>query len=142
MTWTKYEGNPVLDIGSPEFRDPKVFWHEETKRWVMVVVLALEHKVVIYSSTDLKNWTEESKLGPAGATGGAWECPALIPLRVDGKRKNQKWVMIVSLNPEGIASGSGQQYFVGDFDGKTFTPDDDGDNARQRAQRSTAAPIR
>lgn len=142
MTWTKYEGNPVLDIGSPEFRDPKVFWHEETKRWVMVVVLALEHKVVIYSSTDLKNWTEESKLGPAGATGGAWECPALIPLHVDGKRKNQKWVMIVSLNPGGIASGSGQQYFVGDFDGKTFTPDDDGDNARQRAQRSTAAPIR
>jgi levanase len=125
-TWTKYEGNPVLDIGSAEFRDPKVFWHEDTKRWVMVVVRALEHKVAIYSSTDLLTWTEQSQFGPTGATGGAWECPALIPLPVDGKRKNQKWVMIVALNPGGVAGGSGQQYFVGDFDGKTFTPDDDG----------------
>jgi sucrose-6-phosphate hydrolase SacC (GH32 family) len=31
-TWTKYAGNPVLDLGEKEFRDPKVFWHEPTKR--------------------------------------------------------------------------------------------------------------
>ena len=68
-TFTKWNGNPALKNVAGDNRDPKVFWHEETKRWVMVVVLALEHKVVIYSSTDLKNWTEESKLGPAGATG-------------------------------------------------------------------------
>jgi fructan beta-fructosidase len=32
-------------------------------------------------------------------------------------------VMIVNLNPGGIAGGSGAQYFVGDFDGKRFTAD-------------------
>ena len=32
--------------------------------------------------------------------------------------------MVVNLNPGGIAGGSGGQYFVGDFDGTTFTSDD------------------
>ena len=27
-TWTKYAGNPVLDLGEKDFRDPKVFWHD------------------------------------------------------------------------------------------------------------------
>jgi len=26
-TWAKYSGNPVIDIGLKDFRDPKVFWH-------------------------------------------------------------------------------------------------------------------
>ena len=44
-TWTKYAGNPVLDLGLKDFRDPKVFWHGPTRRWVMVTVLADQHKV-------------------------------------------------------------------------------------------------
>jgi len=119
-TWTKYEGNPVLDIGSGEFRDPKVFWYAPERKWVMTVVKALEHKVQLYSSPDLKSWTHMSDFGPANATGGAWECPDLFPLKVGGKTK---WVMLVSLNPGGIAGGSGMQYFIGDFDGTTFTAD-------------------
>src|SRR5215217_8288391 len=47
-TWKKYAGNPVLDIGSREFRDPKVFWYAPAKRWIMSVVLATEHKVSFY----------------------------------------------------------------------------------------------
>src|SRR3954451_4390115 len=39
-TWTKYSGNPVLDIGSNEFRDPKVQWYAPTKSWLMTVSLS------------------------------------------------------------------------------------------------------
>ena len=126
-TFTKYAGNPVLDIGSGEFRDPKVFWYAPAKAWRMVVVKATEHKVSIYSSPNLKNWTHLSDFGPAGAVGGVWECPDLFPLAVDGNPRNIKWVMVVNLNPGGIAGGSGGQYFVGDFDGTTFTSDDPAD---------------
>ncbi|MEH0544985.1 GH32 C-terminal domain-containing protein [Streptomyces sp. B21-105] len=125
-TWTKYDGNPVLDIGSNDFRDPKVFWHAPTQRWLMAVALADQHKIAFYSSADLKHWTHQSDFGPAGATGGVWECPDLFPLPVDGNTKKTKWVLAVNLNPGGIAGGSGAQYFVGDFDGKTFASDDAG----------------
>ncbi len=125
-TWTKYAGNPVLDIGSGEFRDPKVFWYAPAKEWRMVVVRALEHKVDIYGSPDLLAWSHLSEFGPTGAVGGAWECPDLFPLPVDGDPTNVKWVMVVNLNPGGISGGSAGQYFVGDFDGTTFTSDDTG----------------
>ncbi|HYI56855.1 MAG TPA: GH32 C-terminal domain-containing protein, partial [Microlunatus sp.] len=122
-TFTKYAGNPVLDIGSGEFRDPKVFWYAPAKEWRMVVVKAVERKVAIYRSPNLKQWTHLSDFGPAGAVGGVWECPDLFPLAVDGNPRNVKWVMVVNLNPGSIAGGSGGQYFVGDFDGTTFTSD-------------------
>jgi fructan beta-fructosidase len=125
-TWTKYDDNPVLDIGSNNFRDPKVFWYAPTGRWLMAVALAEQHKIAFYSSADLKHWTHQSDFGPAGATGGVWECPDLFPLPVDGDAKKTKWVLAVNLNPGGIAGGSGAQYFVGDFNGKKFTADDDG----------------
>jgi fructan beta-fructosidase len=123
-TWTKYAGNPVLDIGSGEFRDPKVFWYAPDRRWIMAVVLATEHKVSFYGSTNLKEWTHLSDFGPANAVGGVWEVPDLFPLAVDGDRTNVKWVLVVNLNPGGIAGGSAGQYFIGDFDGTTFRADD------------------
>ncbi len=122
-TWRRYAGNPVLDLGSSEFRDPKVFWHGgDDGRWVMVAVEAVDRTVVIHSSPNLIEWTLESRFGPAHAVGGVWECPDLFPLTVSGTGET-KWVLVVSLNPGGIAGGSGAQYFVGDFDGHTFTPD-------------------
>ena len=120
-TFKRYSGNPVLDIGSGEFRDPKVFWYAPAHEWRMVVSKAVERKIAIYRSPNLKDWTHLSDFGPANATGGVWECPDLFPLAVDGKRKKTKWVMIVNLNPGGIAGGSAAQYFVGDFDGTRFT---------------------
>ncbi|MGW0494303.1 GH32 C-terminal domain-containing protein [Streptomyces sp. NPDC003007] len=125
-TWTKYQGNPVIDIGSKEFRDPKVQWHEPTKRWLMTVSLSTEHKVRFYASKNLKDWELLSDFGPAGATGGVWECPDLFPLAVDGDKDNIKWVLVVNINPGGIAGGSAAQYFLGDFDGKKFTAEDKG----------------
>lgn len=120
-TWARYSGNPVLDIGSDEFRDPKVFWHGgDEGHWVMVAVEAVAQRVVIYTSPDLRHWTFASHFGPAHAVGGVWECPDLFPLVVEGTGVT-RWVLVVSMNPGGIAGGSGAQYFVGDFDGAVFT---------------------
>ena len=123
FTWTKHDGNPVLDRGSSNFRDPKVFRYNGPagSYWVMVAVEALEHKVVLYRSDDLKTWRHLSDFGPANSVGGIWECPDLFELPVDGDPGNTKWVMVVNLNPGSVAGGSGGQYFVGEFDGVTFT---------------------
>jgi fructan beta-fructosidase len=122
-TWTKYTNNPVLDPGLKEFRDPKVFWHEFSGQWIMVVVLADRHRVRFYGSRDLKRWNTLSDFGPAGATGGVWECPDLFALPVDNDPANIRWVLDVDINPGGVAGGSGGQYFVGTFDGTTFVND-------------------
>jgi fructan beta-fructosidase len=122
-TWTKYAGNPVLDIGYKDFRDPKVFWHTPSRRWVMVVSLSTEKKVRFYGSRDLKKWTALSDFGPAGVREGLWECPDLVELPVEGTPRQRKWVLIVNVNPGGPAGGSGVQYFVGSFDGRKFMSD-------------------
>ncbi|MGX5697825.1 GH32 C-terminal domain-containing protein [Agromyces soli] len=124
-TWTKYEGNPVYDRNSANFRDPKVFRYTDPATgesyWVMAAVEATSYQVILSRSDDLKSWTQLSTFGPANATGGIWECPDLFPLAVDGDPANTKWVLVVNLNPGGPNGGSGGQYFVGDFDGTTFT---------------------
>ena len=119
-TWIKYTGNPVIkNPGERDFRDPKVMWYEPAKKWIMS--LAVKDCITFYSSPDLKSWTKESEFGKGrGAHGGGWECPDLISLDDKGK---QRWVLIVNLNPGGPNLGSGTQYFVGDFNGKTFTSD-------------------
>lgn len=122
-TWTKYAGNPVLDLGLKEFRDPKVFWHAPSKRWVMVTVLADQHKVRFFGSPDLRTWTMLSDFGPAGATGGVWECPDLLEVPIEHEPGRTRWVLDVDINPGGVAGGSGGQYFVGTFDGTRFTSD-------------------
>jgi len=37
-TFTKYPGNPVLDVNEGKFGDPKVIWHEKTKKSVMACI--------------------------------------------------------------------------------------------------------
>jgi sucrose-6-phosphate hydrolase SacC (GH32 family) len=123
-TWTKYSGNPVLEIGAKDFRDPKVMWHVPMKRWIMTVAMPTEHKVRFYGSPNLKEWTLLSEFGRAGATGGVWECPDLFELPLEGS-KEKRWVLIINLNPGGLAGGSGGQYFVGQFDGTRFVADKD-----------------
>lgn len=119
LTWAKYADNPVLDLGMKDFRDPKVSWNEESQSWLMTVAKPQEFRIAFFSSPDLKSWTHLSDFGPFGATGGCWECPDLFPLTTPTGEK--KWVLIVSLNPGGFAGGSGTQYFIGDWDGTTFT---------------------
>jgi len=123
-TFQKYEGNPVLEFSDPDFRDPNVKWHEDIQKWIMVVALPLQYKVQFYSSDNLIDWEYLSDFGPAGAVSGIWECPDLFPLAVDGDPDNIRWVLHVDMNPGAIAGGSGSQYFVGDWDGQTFTADE------------------
>ncbi|WP_449538881.1 glycoside hydrolase family 32 protein [Ferdinandcohnia sp. Marseille-Q9671] len=121
-TWIKYAGNPVLsDENITDFRDPKVFWHHETAKWVMI--LAAGQSVRLYTSSDLKTWDFASEFGAKdGSHLGVWECPDLFELPVDGNEENKKWVLLVSIGAEPhIPEGSRTQYFIGDFDGKTFT---------------------
>lgn len=114
QTFYHYDGNPVLDIWSTEFRDPTVFWSDKTQKWVMVVAKALEKKVKFYESDDLKHWTWVSDFGPWGDREKSWECPDLFQLPVDGDWNNRRWVLVVSVN------WAQEQYFIGNFDGKTF----------------------
>ncbi|WML28231.1 glycoside hydrolase family 32 protein [Neobacillus sp. OS1-33] len=123
-TWIKYEGNPILsDVNITDYRDPKVFWHDETNKWVMV--LATGQSVTIYTSANLKDWEFASEFGnKAGSHEGVWECPDLFRLPVDGDKNKQKWVMFVSIGDNhDFKEGSRTQYFVGQFDGTTFVND-------------------
>jgi fructan beta-fructosidase len=122
-TWTKYDqGNPVIkNPGIRDFRDPKVTWDEQHNQWIMI--LAAQDFAQLYSSKNLKDWTYLSDFGKnIGAHGGVWECPDFFPIKVEGTNET-KWALIQNLNPGGANGGSGVQYFVGDFDGKTFTVD-------------------
>lgn len=108
-TWTKYDGNPVIDSkakwNSTDTRDPKVFWHKPTNKWVQVLNERDGHS--IYTSDNLKDWTFESHIT------GFWECPELFELAIDGDKNNTKWIMY----------GASSTYMIGDFDGKKFTPE-------------------
>lgn len=123
-TFTKYENNPILRPfdGLKDFRDPKVFWYEPQKMWYMIV--SADKEMRFYSSKNLKDWTYQSAFGKGyGAQPNQFECPDFIQLPVDGNKNHMKYVMIVNINPGCLFGGSATQYFVGDFDGKTFTCD-------------------
>ncbi len=117
QTFTKYAGNPVITFNAPDFRDPKVFWHEQSAKWL--VVLAVGQEVQFYSSKDLKEWKYESSFGREyGNHDGVWECPDMLCF-------GEKWVLLLNINPGGPFGGSATQYFVGRFDGHTFTCEDE-----------------
>ena len=118
--WTMYAANPVLvEAELADFRDPKVFWHQPSHRWVMA--LAAGDHIRLYISTDLKQWQHTQSFGGGvGAHDGVWECPDLIEMTFDDQTK---WVLLVSVQDGAPNGGSGTQYFIGDFDGRTFVPD-------------------
>jgi fructan beta-fructosidase len=129
-SWTQYPGNPVIELPPApyaaeyrDFRDPKLFWYEPQKKWVVVVVVPKLNIALLYSSRDLLKWELMSEFGPAGSISGDWECPDLFELPVDGDPARRKWVLVMSQNLGHPAGGSGTQYFVGDFDGTSFTWD-------------------
>lgn len=123
-TFELYPANPVIALET-EARDPNMFWDDDAKQWVLLLAHALEHEMLVFTSPDMKKWTLQSSFGKGiGAQGGVWECPDLFQLPVEGSDK-KKWVLICNLNPGGPFGGSATQYFIGDFDGKTFTADTD-----------------
>jgi fructan beta-fructosidase len=116
-TWQKYANNPVLrNPGIKDFRDPKVMWYAPAKKWIMT--LAASDHVAFYSSKNLKDWQQESDFGTVeGSHSGVWECPDLFTLKLNGR---SYWILLASVNPGGPNGGSATQYFIGDFNGKTF----------------------
>ena len=108
MTFTKYQGNPVINSkarwNSNDTRDPKVFWHDRSGHWVMVLNERDGHS--IYTSDNLKDWEYRSHLT------GFWECPDLFELPVEGTDV-RKWVLW----------GASGTYAIGQFDGYQFIPD-------------------
>ena len=121
LTWKKYEQNPVLSIQLKDFRDPNIIWHEPSHQFVMSVVKPWEFTVQFYGSKDLLHWNYLSEFGHQGDVDMIWECPSLLELPVEGS-KETKWVFAVSSQGP-YKKSVGMQYFVGDFDGKTFTND-------------------
>ena len=119
-TFTKYTHNPVIaNPNIQDFRDPKVFWYAPEKKWIMS--LATSQTITFYASKNLKQWEKLSEFGEnMGAHTGVWECPDLFPLSYKGETK---WILFVSINPGGPNGGNATQYFIGNFDGTTFTPD-------------------
>lgn len=124
QTFEIYPANPVITLES-EARDPNMFWDDANRCWVLVLAHALDHEMLFFTSPDLREWTLQSAFGKGiGAQDGVWECPDLFRLKVDGTDE-EKWVLVCNINPGGPFGGSATQYFVGDFDGKTFRADTD-----------------
>lgn len=131
-TWTQHAHNPVLDLEMQDFRDPKVFWHAPTARWIMAVVLPNERQVVFYGSSNLRQWAELSRFGSALANQGIWECPDLFALPIvdaagaprgqDGPPRTA-WLLKVDVFEGHPSQGSGARLFVGQFDGTRFVAD-------------------
>jgi sucrose-6-phosphate hydrolase SacC (GH32 family) len=107
--YTKFSGNPVLKQITGGNRDPKVMWHEPTKKWVMTLYVEQngKHTIEFLSSPNLKDWTLMSH------TDGFFECPDFFQLPIDGDAANRKWA---------LTAGS-SEYMVGTFDGTAFTPE-------------------
>jgi sucrose-6-phosphate hydrolase SacC (GH32 family) len=118
INFSFYPANPVLDIRKIFFRDPQVFWHQSTQKWIMVVTVPDMHKIQFYSSKNLKEWIYMSEFGDIGARSAFWECPDLFELNVDGDSSQKKWVLLIGQGPNRV------QYFTGNFDGKKFKADE------------------
>ena len=113
--FTKYQGNPVLGNITAGNRDPRVFWHEPTKRWVQALYVEEDrkHTVHIFTSPNLRDWTRTCVVPGQAGSNYLYECPDLFPLPLDGDTGRTKWVL----------TGADSQYTVGTFDGTTFTPE-------------------
>ena len=107
-TWTKYAKNPVLPHVIGENRDPKVIWYAPEKKWIMALYLD-KNDYALFESRDLKDWRKICDVPFPGTT----ECPEFFEIAVDGNQSNTRWIFY----------GGNGRYFVGKFDGKTFTPE-------------------
>ncbi len=109
-TWTKYERNPVLKHVVASNRDPKVIWHEPTKKWIMALFLD-QNDYALFGSPNLKEWTRLCDV----PLPGSGECPDFFPIAVDGDPQQVKWLFW----------GANGNYRLGAFDGVTFQPETD-----------------
>jgi beta-fructofuranosidase len=119
-TFTKYSGNPILEVGSLNFRDPKVIWHAPTQKWVMVVSYTQEYTIGIFTSSNTINWTHASNFSHHGLLGSQYECPNMVEMPMKNAI-DTIYIMYISINPGAPLGGSISQYFPGVFNGTHFT---------------------
>ncbi|KAH9926332.1 glycoside hydrolase family 32 protein [Epithele typhae] len=116
FTFTPFSGNPVIDVNSGAFRDPKVIWHASTNLWVMAVAYANDFTIGFYTSPNLKSWTHASNFtDPAipGPNTSAQTCSgALLPGHAN--------MYLLQISTNGAPGGSLTHYIPGTFDGTTF----------------------
>ncbi|XP_050540797.1 uncharacterized protein LOC126905288 isoform X1 [Daktulosphaira vitifoliae] len=127
-SWKFYENNPVIrqppkeyDVEYKNFRDPKVFWYPPHNKWIMVNVVSKLKRALFYWSKNLKNWTYMSTFTSKNSPGEIWECPDIFELKIS--RNESRWILLISINPGGVAGGSGMHYYIGHFNGYTFVED-------------------
>lgn len=110
----------LLQHDNPDFRDPKVFWHDKSNHWIMCVALPKAYTICFYRSEDLLHWTPTGTFTSSYAHGQCWECPDLFPL-IDEKGI-ERWILSLSgENTDGKTWG--MFYFIGTFDGLSFISD-------------------
>lgn len=115
--FTQYAFNPVISTGDHVFRDPDVFWHEPTRRWVMTVARSEARVIRFYTSPNLREWTQSGEFGPVGARQEIWEVPGLSEVPVRGAGNQKRWMLHAGAGTNKV------QYWTGHFDGSTFTMD-------------------
>jgi beta-fructofuranosidase len=101
-TFTNYANNPVISIGSDQFRDPQVTWYQD--HWVMVVAYAQEFTIGIFTSPDLKSWTHASNFSHHGLLGLQYEVPNLVKMPMKGG--SSMYLLLISINPGAPLGGS------------------------------------
>ncbi|QKX59934.1 uncharacterized protein TRUGW13939_07076 [Talaromyces rugulosus] len=135
-TWVKFPDNPIIGIaqeaphdisGGLESRDPKVFFHVPSGKWVMVLGHGGQDKLTFWTSSDTKSWTWVSDLAssqiqgfPSDITG--WEVPDMFQLPIEGTNETT-WVLIFTPAQGSPPGGNGVVALTGSFDGKTFVAD-------------------
>ena len=126
VNFEKYEGNPILEHSKyKDFRDPKVFYYEADNAWKMIISV-FDH-IKIFESKNLLDWNLINTFSTKSVINGVWECPDLFPLQFNDETY---WVLILSVGPKPGEGSTRTQYFIGDFDGKNFTPLESSDSIR------------
>lgn len=109
----------IENPGTPDFRDPRVFWNDKKDCWSLV--LASGDHAEFYASQDLKNWKKTGEFGVGvNKVPTVWECTDLIRAKTGNEFDGFKWILIVSMIHPGTEGRANIQYFVGDFDGDTL----------------------
>lgn len=114
LHFEKYENNPILEapdgIAADQFRDPKVWKHEDSFYMVCGARKDNRAQALLYRSKDLINWTFFNVLSESrGEWGTMWECPDFYPM-------GEKFVLTFSPVSSGVHTSV---YLIGDFDYKT-----------------------
>ena len=113
------EGRPLVENQGFDRseRDPKIFWHAPSKKWVLILWIKRADKkklndlgkVRFFGSTDLKKWEKLSDFDRKWV----YECMDFVELEVDGNPNYKRWLIY----------DASFDYEIGTFDGSSLSTD-------------------